>query len=271
MDFGLEGKVAVVAGSSKGAGRGIAVQLAREGCKVAVNGREAGPLAEAQAEVIAAARSPQHVVAVSADIKTTEGAEKLIDEARTRLGPIDILIINMAEPKWGRFDEYDTNDWDESFLEIKANVDLVRAAVPDMKASGWGRIISLGSHCAKEPHLDVPLIGGNVVRSGLVALHKTLSWELGPLGITVNTIAVGSIQTGRLDYWREWMAEREKRTGEQLAHRYAATGRRGNTLGRTGSPEEMGWVVTFLASERSSFITGACIDVSGGATKSLFG
>jgi 3-oxoacyl-[acyl-carrier protein] reductase len=268
MELGLDGKVAVVAGSSRGAGLGIARQLAAEGCKVAVNGRDEASLVDAVDEVRRAGAGD--AIAVAADVKTTDGAQRLVREAREQLGPVDILVINMGEPKWGRFEDYDRSDWDDSFLEIKANADLVWEVIPDMKAKHWGRIISLGSHCAKEPHLEVPLIGGNVVRSGLVALHKTLSWELGTWGITVNTIAVGSIQTGRLDHWRSWMADYEARTGEQLAHVYDGT-RRKNTLGRTGSPDEMGWVVTFLASERSSFITGASIDVSGGATKALFG
>ena len=106
-----------------------------------------------------------------------------------------------------------------------------------MKAKGWGRIISLGSHCAKEPHLDVPLIGGNVVRSGLVALHKTLSWELGPLGITVNTIPPEFIDTPML---RVFVARPDQKATagmdpEELVRKRAA----GSVpLGRTGRPEE---------------------------------
>jgi 3-oxoacyl-[acyl-carrier protein] reductase len=149
---------------------------------------------------------------------------------------------------------------------VMALVWMTRAVAPDMKAAGWGRLVTVGSICAKEPHRGLPLVTANVTRVGAVALNKSLSAELGPFGITVNTLATGGFMTER---YRSYMQRIADERGSDFDEAVAAR-RTDIPVGRLGNPEEMAAVAAFLCSARASYLTGQMIVVDGGRVETLW-
>jgi len=257
MDLGLKGRVAVVAGSTKGIGRATAEGLAAEGAKVVVNGRDPQGCARVAAEI--AAKAGAQVVGVAADVATAEGAEALIHRAHAAFGGVDVLVTNAGGPRPGGFDELADADYLEGFhLNFLSTVRMIRAALPHMRAQRWGRIINLQSTAIKEP---VPLVTlTNSIRPGVTGLAKDLAGHLGPEQITVNTILSGPVMTDRL---RTTTAARAAKAGiseDEQWKRYLEL----VPLGRFGKPEDVAAMIVFLASEAAGWITGTVIQVDGG-------
>lgn len=257
MDLGLKGRVALVAGSTKGIGRATAELLAREGAAVAVNGRDAGTAARAAAEI--AARSGVKTVGIGADVSTPEGVDSLLAGTREALGGVDILVTNAGGPRPGGFDDLSDADFLEGFrLNFLSTVRMIRAAVPHMRRQRWGRIINIQSTAIKEP---VPLVTlTNSIRPGVTGLAKDLAGHLGPDQITVNTILSGPVLTDRL---RTTTAARAASAGipeEEQWKKYLEL----VPLGRFGKPEDVASMIVFLASEAAGWITGTVIQVDGG-------
>ncbi len=257
MELGLNGRTAVVAGSTKGIGRATALGLAKEGMRVVVNGRDA-KVTEAAARDIAA-QAGARVIGVAADVATAEGAQALIRRAGEAFGGVDVLVTNAGGPRPGGFDDLDDADYLEGFnLNFLSTVRMIRAALPHMRAQRWGRIINIQSTATKEP---VPLVTlTNSIRPGVTGLAKDLAGHLGPDQITVNTILSGPVMTDRL---RTTTAARAAKAGipeEEQWKRYLEL----VPLGRFGKPEDVAAMILFLASEAAGWITGTVIQVDGG-------
>jgi 3-oxoacyl-[acyl-carrier protein] reductase len=251
MDLGLNGRVALVMGASKGIGRAIAAALAREGARVAISSRSQESL-EQTAEEIAG-----DVTAIAADAADTEGLAALPAEVESRLGPVEILITNTGGPPLGGALDHELSEWERAYRSlVLAPRVLAGTVVPGMRERSWGRIVNVGSSSTREsiPGLNL----SNSHRMASVGFLKTLSREVAADGITVNTVATGRFATDRL----------ADSTGSIEAAEAAA--REEVPAGRLGQPDEYGDLVAFLCSERAAYITGTVIPIDGGLLRSAF-
>jgi 3-oxoacyl-[acyl-carrier protein] reductase len=259
MDLGLAGKAAIIGGASRGIGRAIAFGLAAEGCNVALCARDAKRLEATAAELRDA--SAAEVLAVPCDMSKQEDIARFVASAASKFGRIDIVVNNAGGPPPGTFEAHDEAAWqlalNQNFLSV---VRTVREALPHLRAAGGGRIINITSVAVKEP---IPgLILSNASRLGVVGLAKTLSRELGPDQITVNTVCPGLTLTDRM---RELYGARAQAGGRTLDAELAGEAQR-IPLGRLGQPEDVAALVVFLASEQARHITGTTVQVDGGST-----
>lgn len=262
MELGLKGRSAAVAASSRGLGRATALALSREGCLVAVCGRDPKKIS-ASADFIER-ETGGRVLAVTADVSSRVDCERFIGETMGAFGRLDILVTNTGGPPAGNFDSTEAALWDKAYSGLLANViHLVRAAVPHMKAAKWGRILNIASLSVKQP-ID-NLILSNTFRPAIAGFSKSLSKELGPFGILVNTICPGYTRTDRLE---ELADERVKRAGITKDQYYEMLGK-AVPLGRIADAEEFASVAAFLCSERASYVSGIALAVDGGAGAGL--
>jgi len=252
VDFGLTDKVAIVTGSSRGLGLASARALVAEGCRVCICARGEERLAEAAVEVEAAARRPNMIAAVQADVSTVDGVERVIERALETFGRLDVLVNNVARA--GGADLLDTSDadWQAAFDEtLFPAIRASRLAVPHMKAQGGGSIVMIASIYGREA-------GGrmtyNAVKAAEISLAKSLAIQLAPLNIRVNSIAPGSILFPGGSWHKRQQADPEGIAGFI---------ERELPFGRFGRADEVGTAVAFLASPRASWISGACIPVDG--------
>lgn len=249
MDLGIAGKRALVAASSAGLGLATAKALVGEGCEVVISGRDPDRLAAAVAEI----SDLGTVHGIRADVATEEGARALVDRAREAMGDIDILVANAGGPPTGRARDLETGDLDAAVkLNLQSAVVLCGAVVDGMVDRGWGRIVAITSKSVRQPMPNMVL--SNTVRAGVTAYLKTLSAELAPHGVTVNTVQPGSHRTERL---------LEIAGGNEDAAAAAVP------VGHLGDPDAFGQVTAFLCSEPARHITGAAIAVDGGETTGL--
>ncbi len=261
MDFGIAGRTALVAASSKGLGRAVAEELAAEGARVILCARGAEALAATRA---ALADSGAEVTAVAADLTDPLQVERVIEVGVQAFGPIDILITNTGGPPPGPFESHTPEAWSEAVRQnLDSVLNLTRSVLPAMKERRWGRIITITSVAVKQP-VD-GLILSNSIRAAVTGFAKTLANEVAPFGITVNNVMPGYTRTERLDQLAADIAERSGGSVEDAFSAWEGQ----IPLGRVGDPREFGALVAFLASERASYITGTSIAVDGGAIKAL--
>lgn len=262
MDLGLQKKVALVAAASKGLGRAVAEELAREGARVAICSRNETLIGKVAGEI--STETCSEVFGFRADVSRTEDVERLVSKVADQFGTIDILVTNAGGPPPGTFDTLENSAWlDAFYLNLLSVVDLCRAVIPYMKANRWGRIINVTSISVKQP-VDGLLLS-NSLRAGVVGLAKTLSKELGPDNILVNNVCPGFTMTGRIDELANATAERTGLSREDVLRDWEST----IPLGRIGNTSEFAALVAFLASERASYITGTTIPIDGGAIQGL--
>jgi 3-oxoacyl-[acyl-carrier protein] reductase len=262
MDLGLKGKAALIAGGSMGLGRAVALELAREGAKVAIGALDDPHLGEA-AEMIRRETGGE-VLAIPVDVSDAQQAKAVVRRAIGHFGTLDILVNNAGGPPSADFVDIDETLWEKGFrLNLLSTIMMTREAVPVMKAKGWGRIINMTSISVKQP-ID-GLIISNTIRSGVIGLAKTLSTELAPFNVTVNNVCPGFTMTDRVRNLSKAMAEKEGTTPEAIIGRWEAS----IPMKRLGTPEEFAALVAFLASERSGYITGAAIQIDGGWYKGV--
>ncbi len=263
MELGLADKVAIVGGASQGIGRAIALELAREGCRVAMAARRRGPLEEAAREITSLTGTP--TLPVACDLSRLSDIQRLVRETVAAFGRLDIVVANAGGPPTGLFEELGEEAWrqalDQNLLSV---VRLVREALPHLKRAGWGRVIAITSIAVKQP-LD-RLVLSNTARLGVVGLLKTLSRELAPYNITVHAVCPGNIATQRL---MSLLEERARRAGLSLEE-VVAQEERHIPLGHLGEPEDVAYLVAFLASEKARYMTGTVIQVDGGSTMAVF-
>ncbi|MHB1294904.1 MAG: SDR family oxidoreductase [Anaerolineae bacterium] len=262
MDLALRGKVALVAAASRGLGKAVALELAREGADVIISARGAEAL-QATAEEIRQAAGAR-VVAVPADVSTREGVAAMAQAAQESFGRVDILVNNAGGPKPGRFTDVSDEDWLAAVnLNLMSAVRLIQHVLPGMRERRWGRIIQITSVSVKQPMPN--LILSNAVRSAVVAMAKTLSGQVAAEGITVNNVCPGYHLTDRMRNLAQATAEKESRSPQDVVAAWEAD----IPARRLGRPEELAGLVAFLASERAGYITGTTIQVDGGAVKGL--
>ncbi len=251
MDLGIEGRVALVMGASRGLGRGIAAVLAREGATVAIASRSLERLEEAAAEI------PEGATPFVADTSDTDRLAALPGEVAAALGPVDILVLNTGGPPFGGALDHGLDEWEEAYRSlVLAPRVLAEAVVPGMRERSWGRIVNVGSNTTREPNPALNL--SNAHRMAAVGFLKTLAGEIAGDGITVNTVATGLFATERLA------------DGGGSLDGAEAAARTEVPAGRLGTPEEYGDLVAFLCSERAAYLTGTVIPIDGGLLRSAF-
>ncbi len=262
MDLGLKGKVACVAAASSGLGKASALELAREGARVAICARHRDRLEQAAREI--EAETGSEVLPVVADVTQPEDAAQFIQAAVDRWGRLDILVTNAGGPPAGKFEDFDEQAWLDAFnLNFLSTARLIYAALPHLREAGGGRIIAITSVSAKQVLPN--LILSNAVRAGVHGMVKSLAQELGPDNITVNAVCPGPILTERLQSLFQKAAETQGITIEEAQAGWVSQ----IPLGRLGQPAEFGAVVAFLASERASFVNGALLQVDGGMVRGV--
>jgi 3-oxoacyl-[acyl-carrier protein] reductase len=261
MDLGLQGKKALVLASSQGLGFAVAESLAKEGVDVMITSRNEEKLKQKQAEIAKAAKG--NVYYFAGDSSKKEDLQNLFSEVQAKLGGLDILVNNSGGPKGGGFEQFSDEDWQEAFeLTLLSYIRSIRSALPLLKENG-GKIINIASSSIKQP---IPgLLLSNTFRLGIVGLTKSIAEEFAPYNILVNTVAPGRIETDRVKELDAIKAEKLDTTPEEIAER----SRQQIPLGRYGKPEEFAKVITFLASEANSYMTGSSFIVDGGMVKSI--
>lgn len=250
MELGIDGRVALVMGASKGLGRGIAESLAREGVKVAIASRSRERL-DATVEEIEG-----HLTAFVADAGDLDGLNQLVADVEAELGPIDIVVANTGGPPPGRALDNSVEEWEEAYRSLVLGVRvLVEAVLPGMRERGWGRIVNVGSSSTVEP---IPTLAiSNSLRQAAVGFLKTLSREVAADGVTVNTVVTGKFGTDRLVENEGSLEKAEQNARETVP------------AARLGLPEEFGDLVAFIASDRAAYISGTTIPIDGGLLRSV--
>ena len=262
MDLGLKGKVAMVAAASQGLGYAIAGALAAEGAKVSIAARKQDTVSAA-AERIAEETGAQ-VLASVADVASAEAIAAWHEATLERFGGVDILVTNSGGPPAGPAAGFDDAAWKNAFeLLVLSAIRTIRVVLPSMEARGGGSILMLTSSSVKNP---IPNLGlSNVIRPSVSALAKCLADEFAPKRIRVNQLVPGRIATERLAYLDDATAKRAGVTLEEQRKRSAAA----IPMGRYGAPEEFARAAVFLLSDAASYITGATLQVDGGAMRSV--
>jgi 3-oxoacyl-[acyl-carrier protein] reductase len=267
MDLGIAGKVALVTGGSRGLGFACAERLAQEGCKVVIAARDPERL-KRSADKLRALGAEAH--GFPADIATREGVDALVEQLKEKRLEPDILVFNNSGPPNPSFEDATDEEYLIAYQRMVMAFNwAVKATLPAMKERRWGRIVTLGSYCVKEPHSELKMVLHNLIRPAAVGLSKTISDEVGEFGITVNTIGTGSIDGGdeestfRINY-RKRAAERGITFEEMKAIRVAPI-----PMQRAGEPSEVAGLCAYLASDLAGFITGQTIMMDGGKSRSF--
>ena len=251
MDLGLQGRVALVMGASRGIGLAIAGALAREGARVGLASRSRERIEAAAAEVSGGAAP------FVADATDLERLAELPGEVEAALGPVEILVANSGGPPLGGALGHDLDEWELAYRSlVLAPRVLAGAVVPGMRERGWGRIVNVGSTSTREPIPGLNL--SNAHRMAAVGFLKTLAREVAADGIAVNTVATGPFATDRLADDSGSLEPAEAAARDRVP------------AGRLGRPEEYGDLVAFLCSERAAYVTGTVIPVDGGLLSSAF-
>ncbi len=264
MELGLDGKVVFVAAASKGLGRAIAEEFAREGAKVVMCSREEASITEAARQI--AKRTGGETYGVPADLASREGCQTFVQAGLDRYGRMDAIVINAGGPPPGRFEELDESQWDKAYqLTLMSAVRLVKLALPELKRTR-GNIVFSTSTTVRMPTAYVPLILSNSLRAAVHGMLKTLSKDLARDGIRVNALQPGRIHTERIDQLDQDTAKRTGKSVEDVRKDWFAQ----IPLGRYGDPTEYAAAAVFLASERASFITGVSLQIDGGMLPSTW-
>jgi 3-oxoacyl-[acyl-carrier protein] reductase len=259
MDLQLADKVAVITGSSRGLGLAAARALVEEGCRVVLSARGAEPLAKAGQAIANAAKRSGAVITIQADVSTPDGCGTLVQKTVERFGRIDILVNNVGKAGGGDIVSTVDAEWQGALDQtLFPAIRMSRLVVPHMRRAGGGAILMIASIWGRES-------GGrmtyNAVKAAEISLAKAMSQQLAADKIRVNSIAPGSILFEGGSWWKR-QQEDPKGIAEMI--------RRELPFGRFGTAEEVGAVVAFLASPRASWITGACVTVDGGQSRSNF-
>ncbi|WP_070153618.1 SDR family oxidoreductase [Sphingobium phenoxybenzoativorans] len=267
MDLGLRSRTALVCGGSRGIGLAIVEELTNAGCRVAILARDQARLDEL---VIDLRHRGHEAVGIAGDLADLEFYRHASDMATATLGPPTIAIFNGLSPRSGDFDAMTIADFAEAHHQVVGCfAAMVKAVLPGMKAEGWGRIVTIGSNVAKQPFRgdrDAAYVLANTERVAAVGLSKTLSAELAPFGITVNTILTGAIDTGSA---RAWCAQQAAEAGistTQFVDRFVNDR---IPMRRMGTPDEMAALCAFLCSARAGYTTGETILCDGGVSMAM--
>lgn len=263
MDLRLRGKAAIVMAASEGLGRGAATALAREGCRVGITARRLPLLKKAAAEI--ADETGAEVEAARCDVSKKGESARAIEALAKRFGALDVLVNNGGGPKPGAADAFSDDQWQDAFeLLVLSNVRACRAALPHLSKRG-GSIVNIVSTSVKQPLENLVL--SNSLRLAVIGWAKTLSLAWAPKGIRVNNLLPGSMDTERIMEVVRATAQTEGIAIEDARMRRTQA----IPLGRFGTTTEFGDAVAFLASPRSSYVTGQSWAIDGGVIRGVFG
>jgi 3-oxoacyl-[acyl-carrier protein] reductase len=253
LDLGIEGRVALVLGASKGLGYGSARALAGDRARVAVASRSAERAMEAAERIATETGSQARGYAV--DTGDLQSLPALVEQVTSEFGPVEILVTNTGGPPFGEPLGFSRDDWEAAYRHlVLAPLELIKAVVPGMRERGWGRVVNVTSIATKEP---VPgLMLSNSHRLAAIGMFKTLANELARDGVLFNSVAPGRIATDRLAGGRP-IEELEKMEQPDVP------------VGRLGRINEFGDVVAFLCSERASYVCGVNLLVDGGLARGI--
>ena len=254
MDLELKDKVAIVTGGTQGIGRATALRLSQEGARVVIAARGKERLDAVAAEIRAAGGL---AAAVQADVSKPSDCERVVAGALRSFGRIDILVNNAGTSLTGEFESVTDALWQQDLdLKLFAAIRLTRLVIPHMKTQGGGRIVNITTIGAKQPRArSTPT---TVSRAAGLALTKALSKEFAPFNILVNTVSLGLVRAGQHE-------KKAEKAGKPVEDLYAEMGK-DIPLGRVGRAEEAANVICFLASGAASYVTGASINLDGGAS-----
>jgi 3-oxoacyl-[acyl-carrier protein] reductase len=263
MDLGLKDRVALVAASSQGLGKAVALEFAREGVRLALCARTESTLSAAAEEIRTETGAP--ILARAVDVTIPRDVQQFVADVVRRFGTVDICVANAGGPPSKTFAETTLEDWHAAAdLNFMSTIYLAKETLPLMQQQRWGRFIAITSLTVKQP-VD-GLILSNAVRTGVSGLIKSLSNEYGPYNVLVNNVCPGYTATSRLMELAGTLAAREGVSAEEVRSRWTSQ----IPLQRLGQPQELANLVVFLASERASYITGASIAVDGGVIRGLY-
>ncbi len=249
----LEGRVALVSGAAQGLGRAIALRLAAEGARVAVNDREPSAALDGVARETGGLAAP-------ADVSDPDAVRDMVETVNAELGPVDVLAANHAYMTMAPFLEHDPGDWWRNVdVNLSGTFFLIRAVVPQMVQRGGGRIVLIASEFGAVGWANATAYAAS--KAGLISLTKSLGRELGPRGVLVNALAPGIMDTPQLDV----DARDAGVSPEEIRRRYAAE----SPLRRIGRPEEMAALVAFLAGDGAGAIVGQILQPNGGTSRGL--
>jgi 3-oxoacyl-[acyl-carrier protein] reductase len=261
VDLGLQGKVVVIGGGSRGIGFAAATDLAKEGASIVLSGRDPAALATAKQRLDANGAT---VGTVAADLASANGLKATIDYVLSRHDHVDVLITNTGGPPTSPALGAAWPAWQGAIdMLLRSAVELTRAFVPGMRERKWGRVIGITSMAVKQP---VPsLVLSNSIRAAVTGYYRTLADEVAADGVTVNTVLPGYTETERLIALADATMQRTGESRDAVYDNWRAT----TPARRLGRPEELGAVIAFLASDRAGFLTGQAICVDGGAVRTL--
>ncbi|MDP3185474.1 MAG: SDR family oxidoreductase [Anaerolineales bacterium] len=260
MDLQLKDKRALVTGASRGLGYAVALGLAREGCRVAINSRDEARISAAAGKI--AAETGAQAIGLAGDLTEPDMPERLVGETVRTFGGLDILVTNAGGPPAGLFESFDEAAWQKAIdLSLMSHVRLIRAALPHLKQSKSASVLTVTSYSVKQP---IPnLVLSNSIRAATVGLTKSLAMELGSQGIRFNSILPAWTETERV---YELMSFRAKQNSTTLEEEIAKQSK-DSPLGRMGTPQEFANAAVFLLSPAASYITGVMLTVDGGMYK----
>jgi len=263
MELGIEGRVALITGASKGIGKAIAMSLAKAGVRPCLLSRSEGGLSKAISDIESEAGIK--TLSFVGDVADVDFAKHVVMSILEKYSQLDILVNNCEGPPMGTFLEHDAIVWKEAYEKnLYSVINYTSLVVPAMKDNNWGRVINVTSFLAKEP--TPPMVLSATMRAGVSAFSKAISIELAEKGITVNTICPSAVLTDRMVNLTNVAAEREGKTYEQILANAQAT----IPVKRFSTPEEIGDFAAFLASNRAGYITGVSHLIDGGLSKSIF-
>jgi NAD(P)-dependent dehydrogenase (short-subunit alcohol dehydrogenase family) len=258
MDLNLDGKVAVIAGASKGIGAASARAMAAEGAKIFLVSRDLPSLEEFAAEF------QGDVAYASADLTKDGDAETAVEKAIDEFGRIDILVNSAGASQGGVFWDIPDQVWNDSFdLKLMGTIRMIRAVLPTMQAQKYGRIVTIVGNAGKQPHPRT--LPGAAANAALLAITKGLSDEVAADGITINAINPGPTKTERWNTMMENLADQAGTSVDEVEAGFIQN----VPLGRLGEPEEIGRLVAILASDICANMTGVSITSDGGMTKAI--
>jgi len=262
MDLGLKDRVALVAASSQGLGKAVALGLAREGAEIAMCSRNEAALEAAADEI--RRETGVEVLTRAFDVTVHEDVQHFVADTAEHFGRLDICVANAGGPPSKPFADTTFDDWVAAAdLNLLSTVSFAKAALPIMQERRWGRFLTITSVSVKQPVEGLVL--SNSIRAGVSGLVKTLANEYGPYNVLVNNVCPGYTATDRLLDLGVTLAKRKGVTQREVEDGWA----RQAALQRIGRPEEFANVVVFLASERASFVNGAAWAVDGGISARL--
>ena len=263
MDLSIKGKNAIVCASSQGLGKSAAVDLAKEGVNLAICSRNKDKINLVKEEI--EQTSDVKVVAIEADLSSEKDISALFQEAKKELKTIDILINNNGGPPPSTFEELTDEDWQKTFNStMMSAIRLSKLVLPDMTKNKWGRIINISSVSVKTPVNGLFL--SNSIRMGVLGWAKALSDEVAPHGITVNSVCPGTTKTERIEQILNAQSESSGKDKSEIEEAMANS----IPMLRIGEASDLSALITFLASEKASYMTGLAVQVDGGSARTFY-